>query len=120
MQVGVGHGLAAAGLGFGEVNVEAEAFEHVDGCQADFGVELVDVAGDDDVHAHMVIVFQSCREAIVCHCLLHSELRRRLVQHCSLLRGRGRWEASSAVLDAGGPYCASSSGTRGQSDDSPS
>jgi hypothetical protein len=52
VQAGVGHGLAAARLTLGEVDVESEAFEHIDGRHADLWVELVDVARNEQADAH--------------------------------------------------------------------
>src|SRR5690606_19801707 len=56
---GVGHRLAAAGLLRGIVNFTTDALQTLRRRHADIGVELVDIAGDEQADAHRSIVGRS-------------------------------------------------------------
>ncbi len=52
VQAGVRHRLAATGLCLGKIDLNAEALQHLDRCQSNVWIELVDVAGDEQADAH--------------------------------------------------------------------
>ena len=48
----VGHRLTAAGLIFGEIDIDSKAFQDPHGCDTDIRIELVDIARNKKANAH--------------------------------------------------------------------
>lgn len=64
---GVGHGLAAAGLVFGEFDFAAKPLQHIAGGEADIRVDLIDITGDEQTntgHARIPVVRTICTNIV--------------------------------------------------------